>query len=91
MELSKTSPVYNTWVFSSMFLSIAVCFVSLIHVEIELHAHRQMLRTLNQQRGENMELPKALHNEALDSMSKTSHSESSKGGYNNGAVACKDV
>ena len=79
MEISKTRPVYNSVVFSSMFLSIAVCFVSLIHVEIELHAHRQMLRALNQQREENRELPMTLHDEGLDSMSKILHSESSKG------------
>ena len=79
MEISKARSVNSTVVFSSIFLSIAVCFVSLIHVEIELHAHRQMLRALNQQREENIELPMTLHDEGFHSMSKILHSESSKG------------
>jgi len=91
MEISKTRPPHNTVVFSSIFLSIAVCFVSLIHVEIELHAHRQMLRVLNQQKEENMELQKPLHDEALDSMSKMLHSESSEGESAVGWLSCKIV
>ena len=91
MEISKTRPPHNTVVFSSIFLSIAVCFVSLIHVEIELHAHRQMLRALNQQKEENVELQKPLHGEALDSTSKMVHSESSKGESAVGWLSCKIV
>jgi len=52
MEISKARPASNTVVFS---LCFAVCFVALIHVEIELHAHRQMLQVLTQQRGETFE------------------------------------
>ena len=67
MELSKSRPVSNTVVFSSIFFSVAVCFVALIHVEVELHAHRQMLRVLTQQREENLEPQKALHDGAVAS------------------------
>ena len=40
--------------FSSIFLSV-ICFTGLIHVEIELHVHRQMLQALNQEREEKLE------------------------------------
>jgi len=69
-------PVSNTVVFSSIFLSVAVCFVALIHVEIELHAHRKMLQVLNQQREENLELLKSILEKTIDSML---HSDSDKG------------
>jgi len=52
MEISKARPGSNMLVIS---LCFAVCFVALIHVEIELHAHRQMLQVMNQQRKENFE------------------------------------
>ena len=41
------NPVHNKLVFSSLVLTV-VCFAGLIHVEIQLHAHRQMLNVLNQ-------------------------------------------
>ena len=65
MEKSKSRPVSNTVMFSSIFFSVAVCFVALIHVEIELHAHRQMLQALNQQRHENVEPRNTVHNETI--------------------------
>ena len=34
--------------------SFALCFVALIHVEIELHAHRKMLQVLTQQTEESI-------------------------------------
>ena len=55
MEISKTRSVSSTVVFSSIFLSV-VCLSGLIHVEIELHVHRQMLQVLNQQREEKIPL-----------------------------------
>ena len=61
MEISKRRPVSNTVMFSSIFFSVAVCFVALIHVEIELHTHRQMLQALNQQREENVEQRNPMH------------------------------
>ena len=47
MEVKKR-PINNPLVFSSIVLSFAACFVALIHVEIELHAHRKMLQVLTQ-------------------------------------------
>ena len=54
MEITKTRPVSSPVVFSSIFLSV-VCFAGLIHVEMELYVHRQMLQVLNQQREEKLE------------------------------------
>ena len=68
MEIPKTHRVTNTVMFSLIeALSIAVCFVALIHVEIELHAHRQMLRVLTQPRDENIEPRNTAYDEATDS------------------------
>ena len=55
MERSKKVTFSNT-VVTSVFLSIAVCFVGLIHVKIELYTHREMLRVLNHQSEEKVEL-----------------------------------
>ena len=55
MEISKTGPVSNSLVFSSLFLSV-ICFAGLIHVEIELHVHRQMHQVLSQPKEKNLEL-----------------------------------
>ena len=48
---------------TSIFLSLVVCFVALVHVEVELHAHRQMLQVLSQQRADNCEPRKTGRNE----------------------------
>ncbi len=77
METSKKHPVYNTVMFSSIFLSV-ICFAGLIHVEIELHVHRQMLQVLNRQREENLELRNTA-NEENESVMKMLHSDSNKG------------
>jgi len=55
MEVSKIRPVSSTAVFSSIFLSV-ICLSGLIHVEMELRVHRQMLQVLNQQREDKLEL-----------------------------------
>ena len=78
MEKSKSRPVSNTVIFS-VFFSIAICFVALIHVEIELHAQRQLLQALNQQRQENVEPLNTVHDETTDSLSKILHGEGEKG------------
>nr|XP_058962172.1 collectin-12-like [Pocillopora verrucosa] len=62
MEKSKAKPVSNSLVFSSLFLSV-VCIAGLIHVEIELHAHRQMLQVLNQPKEEKLELKNLANDE----------------------------
>ena len=76
-EISKTRPATNTVVFSSIFLSV-ICFAGLIHVEIELHVHRQMLQVLNQQREEKFE-PRNTANVEDESVMKMLHSDSNKG------------
>ena len=61
------SPGSNILAFSSIFLSFVVCFVALVHVEVELHAHRQMLQVLSQQRADKFEPRKTVQNEPLTS------------------------
>ena len=77
MEETKSRPVSSTVVFSSIFLSV-ICLSGLIHVEIELRVHRQMLRVLNQQREERLKL-RNTPNEDKESVMKMSDSESNKG------------
>ena len=60
-------PGSNTLAFSSIFLSFVVCFVALVHVEVELHAHRQMLQVLSQQRADKFEPSKTVQNEPITS------------------------
>ena len=76
-EISKTRPVSNTVIFSSIFLSV-ICFAGLIHVEIELHVHRQMLHVLNQEREEKLELRKTA-NDGNEPVMKMLHSDLNKG------------
>ena len=40
---------------TSIFLSLVICFVTMVHVEVELHAHRQMLQVLSQRRADKFE------------------------------------
>ena len=83
MENSKTPPVSNPSKFSSAIFSIslAVFFVALIHVEIEMHAHRQMLQILNQEREDTNELRNIVvrQEETIDSVLKILLSGSPKG------------
>ena len=90
MEKSRSRPVSNTVMFSSIFFSVAVCFVALIHVEIELHAHRQMLQALNQQRQETVEPRDSVHDETIaDSLLKRFlHGDTENGEY---SVAFKKI
>ena len=82
MEKSKSRPVSNTVMYSSIFFFVAVCFAALIHVEIELHAHRQMLQVLNQQRQENVEPRNTVHSKTIaDSLLKIQHGGGEKGEY----------
>ena len=72
MEKSKTPQVSHLSQFSSAIFSVslAICFVALIHVEIELHVYRQMLQVLNQEREDSIELRKAVdrHEKTIDSV-----------------------
>ena len=60
---------------TSIFLSLVVCFVALVHVEVELHAHRQMLQVSSQQRADNFEPRKTVHQPITSSF----HSDSVEG------------
>ena len=77
MEISKTHPVSSTVVFLSIFLSV-ICLSGLIHVEIELRAHRQMLQVLNQQREDKLDLRNTAH-EDKESVMKMLFSDIEKG------------
>ena len=74
MEKSKTPQVSHPSQFSPVIFSVtlAICFVALIHVEMELHFHRQMLQVLNQEREDNIELRKVVdhHEKTIDSVLK---------------------
>ena len=78
MESSKTRPVLNTLGFSSIFLSLVVCFVALVHVELELHAHRQMLEVLSHQRTDNFGPHKTVHDEPISSLHNSDAGEGKK-------------
>ena len=77
METSKNRPVSSTVMFSSIFLSV-LCFAGLIHVEIELHVHRQMIQALIQQREEKLELRNTANDEN-ESVIKMLQGDSMKG------------
>ena len=67
MERSKMAPVHNKLVFSWLFLFV-ICFAGLIHVEIELYAHRQMLQGLSQLKEEKVELKNTANDEKTNKM-----------------------
>ena len=67
MEKSEMTPVHNKLVFSSLFLFV-ICFAGLIHVEIELYAHRQMLQALSQPKEEKVELKNTANDEKTNEM-----------------------
>ena len=64
METSKTRSVFNNLAFSSIVLSI-VCFVALVQVEVELHAHRKMLQVLSHHKEENVAPSQTGNNELI--------------------------
>ena len=79
METSKNRSVSNRVMFSSIFLSV-LCFAGLIHVEIELHVHRQMLQVLNQQNEEKLELRSTANDDNINEpVMKMSQGNSMKG------------
>ena len=57
--------------------------MTLIHVEVELHAHRQILEILNQEREDSIELRNIVgrHEKTIDSMLKMLHGGSPDGNY----------
>ena len=95
MDISKTRLISNYVKPSSAIFSVslAVCFLALIHVEIELHAHRETLKVLNQERKSNIELRKVVghHQQVLDSVLKMLQSGSVKGNCRNYVPSNKKV
>ena len=85
MEKSKTPKVSHPSQFSSAIFSVAlaICFVALIHVEIELYVHRQMLQVLNQEREDSIELRNVVdrHEKPIDSVLEMMQSGSPTGNY----------
>ena len=83
MEKSKTPEVSQPSQFSAAIFSVtlAICFVALIHVEIELYVHRQMLQVLNQEREDSIELLKVVDRDekTIDSVLKMLQSGSPTG------------
>ena len=77
MEKSKTPQGLSPPQFSSAIFSftLAICFVALIHVEIDLHVHRQMPQVLNQEKEDSTELRKVVdrHEKTIDSVMKQGH------------------
>ena len=84
METSQTRSVFNTLAFSSIVLSI-ICFVALVHVEFELHAHRKMLQVLTHHKEGNVS-PSQTGNSELIAF--PPHGYSSKGECQFGYVGC---
>ena len=63
-------------------LSIFICFVALIHVELELHAHRDTIRVLSSQHsGENPVPRKTVNDETSHSTVMETHNDLAKGLY----------
>ena len=63
-------------------LFIFVCFLALIHVELELHAHREILRVLTSQHsGENLVPRNIVSDETSQSTFTVTHNDLAKGVY----------
>ena len=55
MDRIKSQSFLSAVKFLSLYFSIAVCFAALIHVEIELKTHREILQSMNRCRQGNHE------------------------------------
>ena len=64
---AKKRPISTTLACSVVVFSFALCFVTLIHVEIELHAHRNMLQVLTQQREEGIHSRRTVNHKLITS------------------------
>ena len=68
MDKAKTLHASKVVTFSSLqVLSIAICFVTLIQVQIKLYEHDQILLTLLQQKEGNSDVRNTALNEAIGS------------------------
>ena len=64
---AKKRPISTTLACSLVVFSFTLCFVTLIHVEIELHAHRNMLQVLTQQREESIHSRRTVNDKLIAS------------------------
>ena len=64
---AKKRLISTTLACSVVVFSFALCFVTLIHVEIELHAHRNMLQVLTQQREESIHSRRTVNDKLIAS------------------------
>ena len=64
---AKKRPISKTLACSVVVFSFALCFVTLIHVEIELHAHRNMLQVLTLQREESIHSRRTVNDKLIAS------------------------
>ena len=63
-------------------LSIFICLVALIHVELEMHAHRDIIRVLtSQHKGENLVLRNTVNDETSHSKITETHNNLAEGLY----------
>ena len=83
METTKVpsnSKTVSVLMLQSLF--ILVCFLALIHVELELHAHREILRVLTSQHsGENLVPRNIVSDETSQSTFTVTHNDLAKGVY----------
>ena len=71
-------------------LSIFICFLALIHVQLELHAHRDTIRVLTSQHsGENPMPRKTVNDETSHSTLMETRNDSSKGLYTSSVLLLK--
>ena len=64
---AKKRPISTALACSVVVFSFALCFVTLIHVEIELHAHRNMLQVLTLQREEGIHSRRTVNDKLITS------------------------
>ena len=71
-------------------LSIFICFVALIHVELELHAHRDTIRLLTSQHtGENPVLRNTVNDEMSHSTLTETNNDLAEGVYMSSVLLLK--
>ena len=64
---AKKRPISKTLACSLVVFSFTLCFVTLIHVEIELHAHRNMLQVLTLQSEEGIHSRRTVNDKLIAS------------------------
>ena len=96
MDKAKTPHASKVVTFSSLqVLSIAICFVTLIQVQVKLYEHDQILLTLLQQKEGNSDVRNTALNEAIGSSGlkiqflRESDDKQSKEGENK--IACSKI